>query len=185
MGFQKGNQLWRISNPCKPKRYQPEELFQKAQDYLEWCIDNPIAIQVVAGKDAKKVNTDAMHAPTIMEFCVYANISTSTWYLYAKTPAYSDICSHITNVFFAICFSGAAANALNPNIMARHLGLVDKKELKTEDTQKVVFYTPDNGRAITQRAEDQENTHDIPYEDLSVPREKELDLPPLNSETQL
>lgn len=156
--FGAGNQLWRKNiNPGQPPSYTPDGLWEKAQEYFDWCVDNPHKEQGVYGKDATVVEVDKMRAFTIMEFCTYAGIAHVTFRSYAKHPAYSKIVHYIEQIIYSQKFSGAAAGLLNPNIIARDLGLVDKKEVKTEDTH-VHLYVPDNGRQIAQPVETQELT---------------------------
>lgn len=178
--FQVGNRFWEYSNPCKPMSYQPEALWHKAVEYLNWCQDNPIYAIEYYGKDAVECEVPKMRAPSIRGFCVFANITSATWYNYAKIPTYLDICSHISDALFEIKFSGAAAGVLNPNIIARDLGLVDKKEVTNNDAVTVTFMTPDNGRLIAQPAALPEinsqliESQEIPY--IESPKLK-LDIP--------
>ena len=69
-----------------------------------------------------------MRAMTIQGFSLFCNMDLSTWYEYEKRKDYSEIITRIKSLFFAQKFEGAAAEFLNPNIIARELGLAEKQD---------------------------------------------------------
>ena len=72
-----------------------------------------------------------MRAMTIAGFCLFARITRDTFNRYEKDKAYSDICALIKEVIYTQKLEGAAADLLNPAIVARELGLADKKDVTT------------------------------------------------------
>ena len=129
MAAPKGNQYWRLAHDWKkPKRYQPNEILDKAQEYAEWCEKNPLYEQKVFGTGVR-MKVRKMRAMTIQGFCLFANMSVPTWQEYEKEEAYSAIIAHIKRFFYAQKLEGAAADLLNPNIIARELGLSEKTEI--------------------------------------------------------
>lgn len=69
-----------------------------------------------------------MRAMTVVGLCNFLDIGTSTWFDYAKREGFSDIVSRAEQVMRQQKFEGASADLLNPNIIARDLGLADKQE---------------------------------------------------------
>jgi hypothetical protein len=66
-----------------------------------------------------------MRAMTIMGFQLHANICPQTWYNYLANPDFLDITTRIEQTIREQKFTGAAADLLNANIIARDLGLKD------------------------------------------------------------
>ena len=138
-----GNRFWERADVGRKLIFEtPEILMDKGKEYLTWCCDTPLIECVVGGKDAKIVELDKMRIPTIEGFCAYNMINPDTWYSTAKKPAFSEICKVIQNLFFSIALEGASAGLLNHAIVARKLGLVDKKQIDSNINQRVLLYIP-------------------------------------------
>ena len=140
----KGNQYWKLAHDFrKPKRYQPGELLDKAAEYAAWCEKNPLYEEKVFGTGVR-MKVKKMRAMTIQGFCLFANMAMSTWQEYEKQEAYSAITTHIRGIFFSQKLEGAAADLLNPNIIARELGLADKTDhsVKTIDAIEINYIVP-------------------------------------------
>ena len=60
---------------------------------------------------------------------MFLDISVETWRLYVEREDFIDVTRKASNVIRSQKFAGAAAELLNANIIARDLGLTDKKEL--------------------------------------------------------
>jgi len=134
----KGNTYWKIAKGFaegKTPTYKPMELFNKAIEFLQWLETNPLKEEKVFS-NGKRCKLSKMRAPTITGFCVYAGIDTSTFNRYEnnKNQAYRNITLKIKEIFFTIKLEGSAADLLNPNIISRELGLVDKSENKNENS---------------------------------------------------
>ena len=56
-----------------------------------------------------------------------------TFYEYAKKDDYSNITTRIEDAIYQQKLEGAAADLLNPNIIARELGLKDQQEITGKD----------------------------------------------------
>lgn len=154
MAAPKGNTYWKLAKGFavgSEKKYQKEELWDKAIEYMEWLDKYPLKEQRVFA-NGKKVIVDKMRAATITGFCLFADISTTTFDNYSKDKAYFGITKRIKELFFSQKFEGAAADLLNSNIIARDLGLVDTTKLQGDKEnpvkveQVVVFKIPDNNR---------------------------------------
>jgi hypothetical protein len=136
------------NKPGKPNIYTPQELFDKAVEYVEWNAKNPLFEQKAFGT-GMIANMPKMRAMTVSGFCVFANISSITFYDYEKrNDEYANIVTRVKEMFRSQKIEGAAAGLLDSNIIARELGLSDKQEIKN-DTQVTVNITlPDNGKGF-------------------------------------
>jgi hypothetical protein len=72
-----------------------------------------------------------MRAMTIGGLCIFLDIDENTWrdYRNNKDGTFSRVCGQAEQVIREQKFTGAAAGLLNHAIIARDLGLVDKKDL--------------------------------------------------------
>lgn len=70
-----------------------------------------------------------MRAMTIAGLCIFLDIDETTWRDYRSQDDFSTVITRVEQIIYQQKFSGAAADMLNPNIIARDLGLADKKEL--------------------------------------------------------
>jgi hypothetical protein len=129
MAAPQGNQYWKLAhNFRKPKKLTPDEVIDKALEYATWCEENPLIEEKVFGTGVK-MEVNKLRAMTIQGFCLFANIRTKTFYEYEKDEAYSNITACVKDLFYAQKLEGAAADLLNPNIIARELGLKDTQEI--------------------------------------------------------
>lgn len=89
----------------------------------------PFAFQgVVTQEEVPK-----MRAMTIGGLCIYLGISDETWRDYRSKEDFSGIVSQVEKIIYEQKFTGAAADLLNSNIIARDLGLSDKKDHSSSD----------------------------------------------------
>lgn len=126
------NQFWKQrSKHGRDKLFDsPETIWDSATEYFEWCDDNPLTEQKAFGTGLK-MNVSLMRAYTLKGLLLFLDIDENTWQRYRKEEAYKDfwaVISKIDNVIYTQKFEGAAAGLLNQNIIARDLGLVDKRE---------------------------------------------------------
>lgn len=135
MAAPEGNQFWKLrSKHGRDKLFEsPELLWEAAQEYFEWCEENPLIEIDFKGKDADRVELPKMRAFTWDGLELYLDIYSLRDY--KTNPEYKDFSQVITRVEKIIRdqkFTGAAAGFLNPNIIARDLGLTDKIDQKNE-----------------------------------------------------
>jgi hypothetical protein len=141
MAAPKGNRFWeaRSSHGRNPIFGSPDELWSACAEYFDWIEDNPLyetkafAFQGVVTQEA----IPKMRAMTIIGLCLFLDIDRSTWYALKAKEGFSDIMTRAEEVIYNQKFSGAAADLLNANIIARDLGL--KEQSQVEDV------TPDKG----------------------------------------
>lgn len=154
MAAPKGNQYYKIrSKDGRDKKYQPLELLEKANEYFQWCVNNPLQraeLTTFQGK-SKIVNVPVLRVFSIQGFCNFADIMKQTFLNYEKDKDFFDVCTRIRGIIENQQFEGATSNLLNASIIARKLGLSDKKELdhtskgdKINQGFRIEIVPPDN-----------------------------------------
>lgn len=135
--FLPGNRFWeaRSSHGRKPIFETPEDLWDAVVEYFEWTEANPLYEErLFNGKDGVVRATVAkMRAMTISGLCLFLDIDRKTWDAYRDRPDYVHIVTRAEHIIRDQKFTGAAADLLNANIIARDLGLADKRELTGAD----------------------------------------------------
>jgi hypothetical protein len=131
------NEFWRLRKDLSEdgKKLSVEQVYEKAQEYIDYCRNNPLISVDFRGKDIQEVAIPKMRAMTLNGLWIHLGIGSSTWSDWKNDPKYSEVITHVENMFYVQKFEGAAAGMLNPNIIARDLGLVDKKQVEQTDPE--------------------------------------------------
>ena len=127
-------------------------MWEAACEYFEWCQDNPMQEGVLAKyRDRAEIESvPKMRAFTIEGLCLHLDCNKDYFTQFQASlkgkddkvsKDFSRVINKIKQVIYVQKFEGAAAGLLNPNIIARDLGLVDKKE---KEVKKVVKFVPKN-----------------------------------------
>lgn len=148
MAAPKGNRFWeaRSSHGRKPIFSDSDELWAACCEYFSWVEDNPLyeskafAFQGVVTQES----IPKMRAMTIVGLCLFLGIDRSTWLAYKAKEGFSIITTRAEEIIYEQKFSGAAADLLNANIIARDLGL--KEQSQVEDV------TPEKGDHTKRRS---------------------------------
>jgi hypothetical protein len=145
MQFTVGNEFWkRRTKHGRDKLFKdPETLWEAAQEYFQWCHDNPLIEIDFVGKDAQQVEKPKMRAFTWSGLEIYLDIDSLKHY--KSDPNYSDffpVITRIEKIMYTQKFEGAAAGFLNPNIIARDLRLFDNDPTPTNLTVTISGPTP-------------------------------------------
>jgi len=126
----KGNQFWkaRSSHGRNPIFADSEKLWDCCQEYFEWCEDNPLLEEKIFHNQGEvtRATIAKMRAMTISGLCIFLGICETTWSTYRDNKDFLVVITRAERVIYAQKFSGAAADLLNANIIARDLGLRDK-----------------------------------------------------------
>lgn len=132
-----GNQFWKARSKHGRNRLfaSAELLWEACCEYFQWVEDNPLlemkpfAYQgVVIQEPVAK-----MRAMTINGLCLFLDIDETTWRAWREVDDFSTVVSKAEKIIYEQKFTGAAADLLNPNIIARDLGLADKKDIGSSD----------------------------------------------------
>ena len=125
-----GNQFWRAR--AKHGRdlifKDPETLWASCCEYFEWVEANPLFEDRLFAYQGEVTHEPAakMRAMTLDGLCIFLGISFQTWLNYRTRKDFLDIIGRVENIICVQKFTGAAAGLLNPNVIARDLGLADK-----------------------------------------------------------
>ena len=153
MGAPKGNEFWKLrSKHGRKKLFEtPDLMWEAATEYFQWCVDNPLIEIDFKGKDATQVKIPKMRAFTIAGLCIYLDCNTVYFNHFEKAlkekgqgnltemeKGFSKVITRIKDIIYTQKFEGAAAGFLNANIIARDLGLADKKQIDSAPVIKVV-----------------------------------------------
>jgi len=129
----KGNQWWR--NRTKHGRDKlfssPDILWEECCKYFEATDKRKWVEKDWVGKDAKAVERKTDTPYTLSGLFLFLNIDQNTWARYRKDEPYRDfweIVSRVDQIIYTQKFEGAVVGAYNANIIARDLGLTDKKD---------------------------------------------------------
>lgn len=150
-----GNQFWKQrAKHGRDKIFEsPENLWDAACEYFEWCDAHPMMEQVIEklrvngfGDKVSKEELPKMRAYTWEGLELFLDVSSLR--NYKTNDEYKDffqVITRIEKIIYTQKFTGAAAGFLNPNIIARDLGLVDKKENKVSVEQPLFGDESDEG----------------------------------------
>ncbi len=135
--FLPGYAWWkfRTSHGPNPIYDSADKLKDACEQYFQWVVDNPLYEAKVCSFHGKNelVSVPKMRAMTIEDMCRVIGISTDTWENYRKVPYLVGVTREVDEAIRTQKYQGAAADLLNANIIARDLGLADKKELTGKD----------------------------------------------------
>lgn len=131
-----GNEFWknRTRHGVKPLFEDPELLRKECMAYFEWSTNNPLmeAKASVQGGEVIHYYVPKMRPFTQGGLCIYLNITQDTWIRWRNSTGenndLSEVVKDIDEIIRTQKFEGAAADMLNSNIIARDLGLADKRE---------------------------------------------------------
>ena len=120
----------------KPRFTSPEQLELSCDEYFQWVDNNPLYVRKVCGVSAGVVLVEdlpKMRAMTLTGLCIFLDITTQGWGDYRAKAMFSSVCRAVEHVIYGQKFVGAAAGLLNHAIIARDLGLVDRKDVTSND----------------------------------------------------
>ena len=136
--FTTGNRWWqaRSSHGRNPKFETAEMLEDACLQYFEWNENNPLyKDQLVTFQGSASHEPVAqMRAMTLHGLCMFIGVSRETWNDWRTSrPDFSDVLAKVEDAIFRQKFEGASADLLNAYIIARELGLADKKDVTSSD----------------------------------------------------
>lgn len=137
-----GNQFWKLrSKHGRDALFtEPDKMWEAACDYFKWCQDNPLYEIDFRGKDSNEVEIPKMRAMTMHGLTLYMHVNTVYFNDFEsrlrkrddqKARDFAEVITRIRETIYMQKFEGAAAGFLNPNIIARDLGLKDNQDVTT------------------------------------------------------
>ncbi|MEJ8803144.1 DNA-packaging protein [Pontibacter sp. H249] len=136
MAAPKGNQFWKLrSKHGRDKLFaSPDLLWEAACEYFEWCDKHPWIKKDWVGKDAFEVDRPTQRPYTLSGLCLYLDVNTKYFNDFKKAGRedFSEVLTRIEETIYTQKFEGAAVGTFNASIIARDLGLADKKEISGE-----------------------------------------------------
>lgn len=160
----KGNDFWRrrSSHGRKPKFANAEDLLDACCQYFADTIATPLEIPVhrSVGGVLEWVVEERPRPFTLDGMCIFIGVAYSTWASWKQQNGdhYRDDLSEVIAYAEQVCrnqaFELAAAGLCNANIIARYLGLADKKDHSSTDG--TMTPAPTEIRLIGVRANHQE-----------------------------
>lgn len=171
MAAPKGNQFWKArTKHGRDKLFASAELLEEAcQEYFQWVEDNPLyeSRLVSYQGESKLESVPKMRAMTIGGLCIFLDITTQTWFQWRQDNDFADVVTRVEQAIREQKFAGAAAEMLNPNIIARDLGLRDSTDTKHSGHIDVSSMTPEQlsdraAQLLRKMQEDEDQTQPDP-----------------------
>ena len=138
MAAPKGNKFWlkRATHGRDRIFKTANDLMEGANEYFNWVSDNPLGKAVVYQGDVMDEGEPLMRAMTVKGLCIFLDVNSDYLAAFEKGldlktddgKDFSRVITTIRDIIYEQKFTGAAAGLLNPNIIARDLGLKDKSE---------------------------------------------------------
>ncbi len=140
------NQFWKLrSKHGRDKLFaSPQLLWQACCEYFEWCEANPFIEVDFRGKGNTEVKIPKMRPFTLQGLTQYLGCNTGYFRTFKQQlPAgeqdFNTVITRVEETIYNQKYSGAAAGFLNANIIARDLGLTDKKDVLAKiDIEKML-----------------------------------------------
>ena len=130
-----GNKFWKARSKHGRDRLfeSPAALWEACCEYFEWVEANPLYEMKAFAYQGVVVQEPVakMRAMTIGGLCIFLDIDEVTWRRWREVEDFCTVVSRAEQIIYQQKFTGAAADLLNPNIIARDLGLADKQDVTT------------------------------------------------------
>ena len=130
-----GNRFWEVrgTHGRAATFNTPEEMWEAACEYFQWVEDNPLKAEKLFSHNGAVVRGEysKMRAMTVEGLCNFIGITSRCWRGYRDKEDFFPVMDMVDQIIYAQKFEGASADLLNPNIIARDLGLADKKDHTT------------------------------------------------------
>ena len=112
-------------------------LWDACCEYFDWAYENPLEKAIVYQGEVSKSTEKLMRAMTISGLCIFLDTHSEYFTSFeadldlktGEGKDFSRVTKKVREIINTQKFEGASAGLLNPNIIARDLGLTDKKEL--------------------------------------------------------
>ena len=155
MAAPKGNEFWKLrSKHGRDKIFTtPDIMLQACYEYFEWCEKYPLIEIDFRGSKIEKIELPKMRAMTMWGLCSFLHVNTVYFNDFesglkgkddATSKDFSKVITHVRESITNQKFAGAAAGFLNPNIIARDLGLKDNQNIDLSGLPQHINITVDS-----------------------------------------
>lgn len=138
MGAPLNNNFWTLRSKHGRDRIfsDPAILLEAAGEYFEKVDADPWhKNEAIKGGDkaGEIVRLPTQQPYTLKGLCHFLDIEFQTWLNYKEREEFKGAITRIEDFIYNQKFIGASVGAFNANIIARDLGLVDKKDVTSEN----------------------------------------------------
>lgn len=129
----------------------PSELLEASYEYFDWCNKNPVKREevikggILAGTTVK-VNITRPY--TLGGLCIHIGIGKRTFDGYCEREDFVPITTHIREIIQQNQIEGAMSGTYKENIVARLLGLAEKREVDIPNGLHIEVTSPATKKAI-------------------------------------
>lgn len=146
MAATKNNQWWKLrASHGREKIFSsPEILWLSCVEYFEATDKRKWNKVDYKGSQNKKVLIPTETPYTLTGLRIFLGIDNQTWINYKTKEPYKDffeVVTRVEEIIYTQKFEGAAVGAFNPNIIARDLGLIERKDIKYDTEIKPIEFT--------------------------------------------
>lgn len=122
----------------------PDDLRDACLEYLEWADHNPLIEEkhFCAQGQIFTAELKKPRAVTIVGLCLFLGVHRHTWQNYRISDEFDLVCDEIEDRMKQYKFENAVAGLMNPTLIARDIGLVEKSEVSNSGTVTHVNYSP-------------------------------------------
>jgi hypothetical protein len=136
-----GNEYYRLRSKDGRDRLfsTPDDLWMACCEYFQWVKDNPMTEEKIFRTKGGLSREDIYHdrAMTLAGLRVYIGLSASGYQVYQKKDEYQWVTNAVRDIMYSQKFEGAASGFFKENLIARELGLKDKKEISGDQNAPI------------------------------------------------
>ena len=133
MAAEKGNNYYTLRKDVPA--LTPEELKEKAIEYFDYCVNNPIITEEIFNTKLgiERIEVRKVRVFTLRGMFMFIGIGKDTFYRYENDDSgkYRDITTHIRDVIFTQKYENAAAGTIKESFIAKDI-LIDKKDVTSD-----------------------------------------------------
>lgn len=109
----------------------PDDLREACLEYLEWADHNPLIEEkhFCAQGQIFTAELKKPRAVTIVGLCLFLGVHRHTWQNYRISDEFDLVCDEIEDRMKQYKFENAVAGLMNPTLIARDIGLVEKSSV--------------------------------------------------------
>lgn len=109
----------------------PDDLREACLEYLDWADHNPLIEEkhFCAQGQIFTAELKKPRAVTIVGLCLHLGIHRHTWQNYRESEEFDLVCDEIEDRMKQYKFENAVAGLMNPTLIARDIGLVEKSSV--------------------------------------------------------